>query len=633
MKMSQFRTPCCCPNSRNYRRSIAPPEDKKAHPHPALPWWLSATVLSVVLFLGATAFALVNPKPLLEISELPKPLDEAGYSRDFFQSCVQTHLRDSASQIGSIQAAQHAVPAISPAHAPRATSNPTGSGKSVSGLPPSPDFRAEYYGRAGTNLIADEIPEIEKATFLSLPITPRMFASSLRTGLRLNRVKDALIRVNIYRGSDSKGAFNGANVTIDRGSVSYTAVRVRGDEMNQLCEKISDYIGEELYPTRYAWGLLQAGDLHRAQTVLHAIIETDPGQAPLASMYLGLVQTKRGDFDAASKSLQPAIDKHLNSGWMNTGLLKFAQGDFKESIRISLSHVDEARQDSDKSIYYNNIGAAYLELHDDTSAIAWFNKSNVASPYPKAYMNLCAAYLRSREWLSAQRSCAAAHRLNPSDADTSLNLVKAHYQDIGEQLTQRLEDLDSSHEDTFREWASWLAHTQGYEEALAFLSNSGAEFTTAGSFDYAQGQVHLAAGQYENAERSFVAAGNRGYRAADSYQFAAEASRQLDDDHSPALLAASVLHEKDAAQRNLKLARMYGLINRSNEMQSFMVRAQRAGLDSAYFYDYWGRLLENAKQYAQAQDKYLQALGSNKHFAPAHLDLGDVLAQRSRLAA
>src|ERR1700755_3367698 len=100
MKMSQFRTPCCCPNSRNYRRSSAPPEDQKAHPHPALPWWLSATVLSVVLFLGATAFALVNPKPLLEISELPKPLDEAGYSRDFFQSCVQTHLRDSASQIG-----------------------------------------------------------------------------------------------------------------------------------------------------------------------------------------------------------------------------------------------------------------------------------------------------------------------------------------------------------------------------------------------------------------------------------------------------------------------------------------------------------------------------------------------------
>src|SRR5438876_16201 len=98
MKMSQFRTPCCCPNSRNYRRSVAAPEDKKAHPHPALPWWLSATVLSIAVFLSAAAFALVYPKPLLEISELPKTLDEGGYSRDYFQSCVQTYLRDSASQ-------------------------------------------------------------------------------------------------------------------------------------------------------------------------------------------------------------------------------------------------------------------------------------------------------------------------------------------------------------------------------------------------------------------------------------------------------------------------------------------------------------------------------------------------------
>jgi tetratricopeptide (TPR) repeat protein len=593
-----------------------------------IPRWLSASVIGTIfVFLSLTTYAFFNPTPTLEIEDVPKSLEEDGYTSNFYSQCIENRLLDQMNDVRNASDDRQPSQNRSPPPRIAAPKIPTRSGRlaptdAATDAAPT-GMQVEYSSMKTTGLLTDDSPIIHPVTFLDIQVAPYSVASWFRRSLGLDSMRNAQVQVTILK--QDRGLM--ADVDIVHAEVSHQHLATTGGSYD-LCKKIGDYIAEILFPRRYALFLSNDGQEEHAEALLTYLINTGDSEIARDHAALGNVYLRERRFDDAQEEYEKAVSMHLNAAWIDLANTDLGRGNFNQSIILGNQHLKDGNDAVDQAILLNNIAVAKEQLHDQDGAVQEFMQSIQADKkYPLGYVNLCHHFLNTRKLEAARTNCAIASRLDPSNRST-LNELEAFYKADShshDAFIAFLRRPETNKDDATLDWVLWIQNIAGVNAADRELLMDQDELPQPGAPEYMKGRLEFARDDFQNAERSFEDAAALGYSTELSYKMAASASDLLNDGQVSRFVHQEAKNEPNDAQRVYLLAQAASFDHDWATMNSLMLKAADDGLDSAEFHDTWGRMLERSELYSLADEQYVEAIRKDPYMAIAYMDHGDML--------
>jgi adenylate cyclase len=170
-----------------------------------------------------------------------------------------------------------------------------------------------------------------------------------------------------------------------------------------------------------------AVDLTRAEGLI--------GQALKASPHSGLAHFTKGDVLRAQNRYDEAIPEYetaiaFDRNWVHAiahlGQCKLFTGSIEEAIRLEEQAIRLSPRDPRISLWYNNIGQAYLVQSRLHESILWFERAHSVNPeLPAVHAFLAAVYALKGNMERAAAELAEARRLSGDDRYSSIARLRA----------------------------------------------------------------------------------------------------------------------------------------------------------------------------------------------------------------